>query len=48
MVDAKEMKKILRANGYDYIRCMGSHFIYSNGKNTICKIGGKDHGLDGF
>ena len=35
MVDAKEMKKILRANGYDYIRCKGSHFIYSNGKNTI-------------
>lgn len=35
MVDAKEMKKILRANGYDYIRCKSSHFIYSNGKNTI-------------
>ena len=35
MVDAKEMKKILRANGYDFIRCKGSHFMYSNGKNTI-------------
>lgn len=35
MVDAKEMKKILRANGYVFIRCKGSHFMYSNGKNTI-------------
>lgn len=35
MVDAKEMKKILRANGYEYIRCKGSHFMYSNGTNTI-------------
>ena len=26
MVDAKEMKKILRANGYNFIRCKGSHF----------------------
>ncbi|MGN0340563.1 MAG: type II toxin-antitoxin system HicA family toxin [Lachnospira sp.] len=29
------MKKILRANGYEYIRCKGSHFMYSNGTNTI-------------
>ena len=35
MVDAKKMKKILRSNGYEYIRCKGSHFIYSNGTNTI-------------
>ena len=35
MIDAKKMKKILRANGYEYIRCKGSHFIYSDGTNTI-------------
>ena len=27
MVDAREMKKILRNNGYEYQRCKGSHFI---------------------
>ena len=34
----KEMREfvvILRNNGYEYIRCKGSHFIYSNGTNTI-------------
>lgn len=31
MVDAREMKKILRNNGYEYQRCKGSHFMYSNG-----------------
>ncbi len=35
MVNAREMKKILRDNGYEYQRCKGSHFIYSNGVNTI-------------
>lgn len=35
MVDAREMKKILRNNGYEYLRCKGSHFIYSNGTYTI-------------
>lgn len=35
MIDAREMKKILRNNGYEYQRCRGSHFMYSNGKNTI-------------
>lgn len=29
MVDAREMKKILRNNGYEYQRCKGSHFMYS-------------------
>lgn len=31
MVDAKEMKNIFRNNGYEYQRCKGSHFMYSNG-----------------
>ena len=35
MIDAKKMKKILRSNGYEHIRCKGSHFIYSDGTNTI-------------
>lgn len=35
MIDAKYMKKMLYANGYSYKRCRGSHFIYSDGVNTI-------------
>lgn len=35
MIDAKEMKKILINNGYRYQRSKGSHFIYSNGINTV-------------
>ena len=35
MVDAREMKKILRNNGYEYQRCKGSHFMYSNGVYTV-------------
>lgn len=35
MVDAREMKKILRNNGYKYQRCKGSHFMYSNGVYTV-------------
>ncbi len=35
MIDAKHMKKVLYANGYMYMRCRGSHFIYSNGVNTM-------------
>ncbi len=35
MIDARHMKKVLYANGYMYMRCRGSHFIYSNGGNTI-------------
>ena len=35
MVDAREMKKILRNNGYEYQRCKGSHFMYSNGIYTV-------------
>lgn len=31
----KLMKKILVANGYEYKRCKGSHFMYSNGTNTV-------------
>jgi predicted RNA binding protein YcfA (HicA-like mRNA interferase family) len=30
----KKIDKILKANGYEYIRNNG-HYIYSNGKNTI-------------
>lgn len=30
MVDAREMKKILRNNGYEYQRCKGSHWIGYN------------------
>lgn len=35
MIDAREMKRILRANGYEYIRAKGSHFMYSNGIYTV-------------
>lgn len=35
IVDAREMKKILKANGYEYVRAKGSHFMYSNGQYTI-------------
>ena len=35
MIDARKMKKILKNNGYEYQRCRGSHFMYSNGKYTI-------------
>lgn len=34
MVDAKN-EKILFNNGYEYQRCKGSHFMYSNGVYTI-------------
>ena len=33
IIDARLMKKILVANGYK--RCKGSHFMYSNGTNTV-------------
>lgn len=33
--DFKTMKKILKHNGYILIRTKGSHFIYSNGFNTV-------------
>ena len=35
IIDASQMKKILVANGYEYKRCKGSHFMYSNGTNTV-------------
>lgn len=35
MVDAKKMKKILLNNGFKLVRSKGSHFIYSDGRNTI-------------
>lgn len=35
MVDAKTMRKILVRNGYQCVRSKGSHFIYSDGTNTI-------------
>ena len=35
MIDARHMKKVLYANGYMYMRCRESHFIYSNRVNTI-------------
>ena len=35
IIDARQMKKILVANGYEYKRCKGSHFMYSNGTNTV-------------
>ena len=35
MIDARKMKKILKNNGYEYQRCRGSHFMYSNVKYTI-------------
>ena len=35
MVDAKQMKKILHHNGFRCVRTKGSHFIYSDGRNTI-------------
>lgn len=35
MVDAKKMKKILLKNGFKFVRSKGSHFIYSDGRNTI-------------
>ena len=35
MVDAREMKKILRNNGYEYQICKGSHFMYSNCIYTV-------------
>lgn len=33
--EIKEIIPLLRRNGYSKIRTKGSHFIYSNGKNTI-------------
>ena len=30
----RDMEKILRKNGYQYIRAHGSHMIYSNGVHT--------------
>ena len=35
MIDARHMKKLLYANGYTFMRCKGSHFIYSDGTNMI-------------
>lgn len=35
MVDAKEMKKILLNNGFKFVRSKGSHFIYSDVRDTI-------------
>lgn len=35
MIDAKKMGNILRANGYKCVRSKGSHFMYTNGVNTI-------------
>ena len=35
MIDAKKMGKILQANGYKCVRSKGSHFMYTNGVNTI-------------
>ena len=35
MVDDRRMKKILINNGYEYQRCKGSHFMYSNGVYTV-------------
>ena len=35
MVDAREMKKILRNNGYEYQRCKGSQFMYTNAIYTV-------------
>lgn len=35
MIDAKRMGRILRANGYKCVRSKGSHFMYTNGVNTI-------------
>ena len=35
IIDARLMKKILVANGYEYKRCKGLHFMYSNGTNTV-------------
>lgn len=36
IIDARQMKKILVANGYEYKRCKGSHFMFSNG--TILQV----------
>ena len=33
--EMREFEPILKANGYREIRSNGSHFIYSNGTNTI-------------
>ena len=33
--DLRSMQKILRNNGYDFVRQNGSHKIYTNGFNTI-------------
>ena len=31
----REIIPILRDNGYHYLRCRGSHFIFSNGQDSI-------------
>lgn len=31
----REFEQILNNNGYEYIRCRGSHFIYKKGNRTI-------------
>ena len=33
--DAKAFKKLLEANGYSCARKSGSHFIYTNGRQTV-------------
>lgn len=35
MINVREMKKILRDNGYEFQRCRGSHFMHSNGIYTV-------------
>lgn len=33
--NSREFKKLLRNNGYDYVRSNGSHDIFSNGEFNI-------------
>ena len=35
IITSREFKKLLRKNGYVYVRSKGSHDIYKNDKNTV-------------
>lgn len=31
----RKFRKLLKRNGYEYVRCNGDHFIYRKGESTI-------------
>lgn len=37
-ISKEDFSKILKRNGYKYIRCKGSHFVYENDKGNHITI----------